>query len=72
MNQSQNSYSLKNFLWWSWFRQSTRSKTLHLGCLRVDTIDRKDKTHDKKIPLGKWKQTGEHFFLEEICKILEN
>ena len=30
MNQFQKSYSLKNFLWWTWFWQSARSKTLHL------------------------------------------
>ena len=30
MNQFQKSYWLKNFLWWTWFWQSARSKTLHL------------------------------------------
>ena len=56
MNQSQNSYSLKNFLWCTWLRQSTRCKTLHLQCLRADAIradaiDREEKTrktHDKR------------------------
>ena len=74
MNQSQKSYSLKNFLWWTWFWQSAGSKTLHLVYSRRSNWPRREKTlktHDKKDSLKKMKITGEHFYKEEICKMLE-
>ena len=57
MNQSQKSYSLKNFMWWNWFWQSARSKTLHLVS-SDHAIDREEKTlkiHAKKDFLKKMK-----------------
>ena len=59
MNQSQKSYLVKSFLWWTWFWQTARSKTLHWA----DAIDREEKTlktHDRKVSLKDMK-IGEHF-----------
>ena len=79
MYQSQKSFSLKNFVCWTWFWQSEISKTLHLSVFGPLQLTAKRKplklTHDKRfleenenelVNISIWKRSVKYFRFKNI------